>query len=53
MSTIYPNVRSSETLYAHTWAIRHDGLLFMSRYYDDRPDTPEDALTGPGDSLAG
>ena len=37
---IFPNVRSSETLYAHTWAIRHDGLLFMSRYYDDQPDVP-------------
>ena len=41
VSGIYPNVRSSETLYAHTWAIRYDGLLFMSRYYDDRPDVPE------------
>ena len=38
---IFPNVRSSETLYAHTWAIRHDGLLFMSRYYDDKPDVPD------------
>ena len=37
---IFPNVRSSETLYAHTWAVRHDGLLFMSRYYDDQPDSP-------------
>ena len=38
---IFPNVRSSETLYAHTWAVRHDGLLFMSRYYDDQPEVPE------------
>ncbi len=37
---IFPNVRSSETLYAHTWAVRHDGLLFMSRYYDDNPGDP-------------
>ncbi len=37
---IFPNVRSSETLYAHTWAVRHDGLLFMSRYYDDKPGDP-------------
>ena len=37
---IFPNVRSSETLYAHTWAVRHDGLLFMSRFYDDQPDSP-------------
>ena len=35
---IFPNVRSSETLYAHTWGVRYDGLLFMSRYYDDQPD---------------
>ena len=41
VSYIFPNVRSSETLYAHTWAIRHDGLLFMSRYYDDRADVPD------------
>ncbi len=40
---IFPNARSSETLYAHTWAVRYDGLIFMSRYYDDQPevaDTP-------------
>ena len=48
VSFIFPNVRSSETLYAHTWAIRHDGLLFMSRYYDDRP-----GVSGaPGESEA-
>ena len=41
ISVIFPNTRSSETLYAHTWAIRYDGLLFMSRYYDDRPEVPE------------
>ena len=40
ISYIFPNVRSSETLYAHTWAVRHEGLLFMSRYYDDQPDVP-------------
>ena len=43
VSYVFPNVRSSETLYAHTWAVRYDGLLFMSRYYDDQPevqDTP-------------
>lgn len=38
ISYVFPNIRSSETLYAHTWAIRYDGLLFMSRYYDDQPD---------------
>ena len=40
---VFPNVRSSETLYAHTWSVRHNGLLFMSRYYDDQSevqDTP-------------
>ena len=43
VSVVYPNTRSSETLYAHTWAIRYDGLLFSSRYYDDRPDVPDAA----------
>ena len=38
VSYVFPNVRSSETLYAHTWGVRHDGLLFMSRYYDDQPE---------------
>ena len=41
ISFIFPNTRSSETLYAHTWAIRYDGLLFTSRYYDDRPEVVE------------
>ena len=45
ISTIFPNTRSSETLYAHTWAIRFDGLIFSSRYYDDRPDVPATAMT--------
>ena len=40
VSFVFPNTRSSETLYAHVWAIRHDGLLFTSRYYDDQPDVP-------------
>ena len=40
ISHIFPNTRSSETLYAHNWAIRYDGLLFLSRYYDDRPAVP-------------
>ena len=38
VSFVFPNTRSSETLYAHVWAIRYDGLLFTSRYYDDKPD---------------
>ena len=41
VSSIFPNARTSELLYAHTWAVRYDGLLFMSRYYDDQPDVPE------------
>ena len=45
VSSIFPNTRSSETLYAHTWAIRYDGLLFASRYYDDRPNVPAAAKT--------
>ena len=40
ISFVFPNTRSSETLYAHTWAVRHDGLLFTSRYYDDQPGDP-------------
>ena len=42
LTYIQPNVRSSETLYAHMWAVRHDGLIFMSRYYDDQADNPEE-----------
>ena len=42
ISYIFPNVRSSETLYAHSWGVRYDGLLFMSRYYDDQPDVPNE-----------
>ena len=41
ISTIFPNTRSSEVLYAHTWAIRYDGLLFMSRHYDDQPEVQD------------
>ena len=41
ISFVFPNTRSSETLYAHVWAIRHNGLLFTARYYDDRPDVSE------------
>ncbi len=41
ISFVFPNTRSSETLYAHTWAVRHDGLLFTSRYYDDQPGDPD------------
>ena len=41
ISYIQPNVRSSETLYAHMWAVRHKGLIFMSRYFDDQPEDPE------------
>ena len=37
---IFPNTRSSEKLYAHTYAIRFDGLLFSSRYYDDNSENP-------------
>ena len=41
VSHVFPNTRSSETLYAHNWAIRYDRLLFISRYYDDQPGNPE------------
>ena len=43
VSFVFPNTRSSETLYAHVWAIRHDGLLFTSRYYDDKPNVPDES----------
>ena len=52
VSHIFPNIRSSETLYAHNWVIRHDGLLFMSRYYDDKPDVPDTAKTDDALTLA-
>ena len=45
VSHIFPNTRSSETLYAHNWVIRHDGLLFSSRYYNDKPEVPDSAKT--------
>ena len=45
VSSLFPNIRSSETLYGHTWAVRHDGLLFMSRYYDDQPGVAGNAMT--------
>ena len=43
VSHIFPNTRSSETLWAHNWAIRYDGLLFISRYYNDKPNVPDSA----------
>ena len=43
VSFVFPNTRSSETLYAHTWAVRHNGLLFTSRFYDDQPGDPDAA----------
>ena len=45
VSHVWPNIRSSETLYAHNWAKRYAGLLFISRYYDDKPDVPDAAKT--------
>ena len=51
ISYIFPNVRSSETLYAHTWAVRYDGLIFMSRFYDDKPDDPEIPAVPSDDDL--
>ena len=48
---VFPNVRSSETLYAHTWAVRYDGLLFSSRFYDDKPGVPEEYAAPSDDDL--
>ncbi len=38
---VVPSPGASEIIYGHTWSIRHDGLLFSSSYYDDRPQVPE------------
>ena len=38
---IVPSPGASETVYGHAWSIRYDGLLFISTYYDDRPDVPD------------
>ena len=37
---VVPSPGASETVYGHTWSVRHDGLLFSSSYYYDRPDAP-------------
>ena len=37
---VVPAPNASETVYGHVWAARHDGLLFMSQYYDERPEVP-------------
>ena len=37
---VVPSPGASETIYGHTWSVRHDGRLFMSTYYDDRPGAP-------------
>ncbi len=41
ISSVFPNVRTSESTYAHVWVIRYDGLIFTSAYYDDQPDVPD------------
>ena len=45
ISRVFPSTRTSETQYAHMWTIRHDGLFFMSQYFDDQPDMPAEANT--------
>ena len=42
---VLPSPGASEIVYGHTWAVRHDGLLFTSTYYDDRPEVPAEAMT--------
>ena len=37
---VVPSPGASETVYGHAWSIRHDGRLFFSTYYDDRPEVP-------------
>ncbi len=34
---------ATESVYAHYWAIEHEGLIFASVYYDELPDVPEGA----------
>ena len=41
ISYIQYNTRISETLYAHAWLIRHNGLIFISHYYDNKPTVPD------------
>ena len=41
---VVPVPDASETVYGHVWAVRYDGLLFMSQYYDERPEVPAEAL---------
>ena len=33
----WPGMFGSDNLISHTWTIRHDGLVFMSSYFDDQP----------------
>ena len=42
---VAPAPNASETVYSHAWAVRYEGLLFISQYYDERPGVPADAMT--------
>ena len=33
----WPGMFGSDNLISHTWVIRHDGLVFMTSYFDDKP----------------
>ncbi len=37
----YPGLFGSQNYVAHTWLVRHDGLIFMSAYFDVEPSVPE------------
>ena len=52
-----PAPGASETVYGHVWAVRLSsndgrGLLFMSQYYDERPEVPAEAMTGDQRTMA-
>ncbi len=38
VSFVVPAPNASETVYGHAWAVRHDGLIFMSQFYNDWPE---------------
>ena len=46
VSFVVPVPSASEIVYAHSWAVRYDGLLFISSYFDERPEVPAEAMTG-------
>ena len=52
VSFVVPVPSASEIVYAHSWAVRYDGLLFISSYFDDRPEVPSEAMTDDQRTMA-